>query len=442
MKKVLLIGNSPLPNENTSSRPAAGLRTHQFLSVLKQNCIVQVLTIAMPECYDDKVDRSEIKHSDKYFEARVSKDDPGLKSFVQRVHDDFQPEVIVSVNTFPSYIACSIKSQAPLWADLNGWIMAEAQAQAAKIGNDDLLAHYFEMEKTIVQRADKISCVSERQQDALLGELAAFGRLNHRTFEYEFSAHIPNGTEMFENEKNAKDFPELFEGIEEGAFILAWIGGYNTWVDEETLFKGVEGAMKKHSNIYFVSTGGKIEGLDNHTFKHFRDMIIESKYEDRFKFLGWVETEQIPYIYKRAHVGLNVDRMCTETLTGARNRINEMMKFGLPVITTHGSEIASEVEGANAGILVESGNAKALTEAILESYQGGQTWSGMKYISEKCNYKTVMKPLTDWLKQAQCAPDRFSQVSFGSRAKAKSFWRYFRQNGAKKTLKKIWQRIF
>ena len=42
-------------------------------------------------------------------------------------------------------------------------------------------------------------------------------------------------------------------------------------------------------------------------------MIDESEYKDRFKFLGWVETKNIPYIYKRANIGINVDKKCTET---------------------------------------------------------------------------------------------------------------------------------
>ena len=445
MKRVLLVGNCPLPNENTSCRPAAGLRTHQFLNVLRGNCIVQLVTIAMPECYGDVIERTEIKHSDNFFEAMISKDDSGLRGFLQRVHDDFEPEIIVSVNTFPSYMVAGIKSQAPFWVDLNGWIMAEAQAQAYKIGSDDYLQHYYEMEKAIVQRADKISVVSRNQGQALLGELAAFGRLNSKTFDYNFVEHIPNGTEMFDSEKNAGDHAELFADVPEDAFVLAWIGGYNTWVDEETLYKGVAAAMKKCKKLYFVSTGGSVDGLDNITFKNFREMISKSDLEERFVFLGWVDTDQIPYIYRRADAGINVDRICTETLTGARNRINEMMKFGLPVITTLGSEIAEEVERVGAGLVVQSGNWKELGEAIVEMYKKHDLEkfgrNGEIYIEKECNYRVVMKPLISWIKDASAAPDRFRPVNFGKIGKVKSMWRYFQKNGFKKTFSKVLQGI-
>ena len=441
MKKILLIGNSPLPEENTSSRPAAGLRTHQFLEILRKNHIVQLVTIAMPECYEKAVKPMKKRHDEGFSEARISKDDPGLPKFVQEVCDDFEPDVIVSVNTFPSFVASRLTFDAPLWCDLNGWVMAEGQAQAYKKNSNDYLGHYMAMEKSILQRADKISTVSRRQADAILGELAAFGRLNKASFGYDFVAHIPNGTEHFDSDKAEK---ELAIDVPESAVVAAWIGGYNTWVDEETLFEGLEAAMRKNDKLYFVSTGGSVKGLDKGTFGRFKEMISESEYKARFVFLGWVETDQMAKIYGRADFGLNVDRMCTETQTGARNRVNEMMKFGLPVVTTRGSEIADEVSRVGAGIAVESGNSEALAGAILkicETDLSKMGENGKRYIKEECNYKKVMRPLTEWLKNPSKSPDADDKSRFRRAGKLKTFWKYLRENGLKKTFVKILQRI-
>jgi glycosyltransferase involved in cell wall biosynthesis len=378
MKRILLIGNSPLPTENTKSRPAAGLRTYQFLKPLiqeggividkaehafsskkRQKFKVCLVTIALPECYDEKFEKKDLVYSEYYRHFSISKDDPGLHSEIQKIHDEFIPDAIVSVNTFASYVASSLNSVAPLWADLNGWIMAEAQAQAEKMRSNDYLSHYFEMESAVLKRADKISCVSDPQKYAVLGELSMIGRICAETFSYKFTYSIPNGTEFFEGEETANgQFTAVSEnergegereqkmergGIPGDAFVLLWVGGYNTWVDEFTLFTGVSDAMEKCEKLYFVSTGGQISGLDNGTFSRFKKMIDESKFKNRFIFLGWIETADIPYIYARANAGINVDRKCVETYTGARNRINEMMKFGVPVITTLGSEISREV---------------------------------------------------------------------------------------------------
>lgn len=459
MKRILVIGNSPLPNENTKSRPAAGLRTYQFLKPLlrdggvvaesaehafssthKEKYEVTLVCIAMPECYEEEPGYKEVRQQSEYTEVVISKNDTSLLKRIQDLHDEMHPDAIVSVNTYPSYIASQISSRAPLWSDLNGWIMAEGQAQAYKKGTNDYLAHYHKMESSIIKRADKLSAVSEPERHALIGELAGAGRLNKESFGYKFAHHIPNGTEWFEGEKDVEDrFGDLMKDVPEDAFVVLWMGGYNTWVDEVNLYKGVTEAMEKCEKLYFVSTGGDIKGLDNKTFSKFKEMIDKSDYRDRFKFLGWVDTDAIPYIYRRADLGLNVDRRCVETLTGARNRINEMMKFGLPVVTTLGSEISYEVPRVGAGIGVASGKHEELADAITTIYRdkGFYGEKGALYIKEKCNYGVVMKPLLEWLENPRPAPDRGVNLKFGGGIGIKGAWRYLRENGIKKAFKKL-----
>ncbi len=508
MKKILLIGNSPLPDENTKSRPAAGLRTFQFLKPLlrkggtviksadkafssskKVKYKLNVVCIAMPECYEDEPKQKEIRHPDGYTQLVISKNDPELLRRIQELHDELHPDAVVAVNTYPSYIASQLDSRSPLWCDLNGWVMAEAQAQAYKMESNDYLSHYYKMERSILERADKLSAVSEAQRFALVGELACFGRLNNESFGYEYVHHIPNGIEWFEGERedssnsepsaagpvtgnevfshNGPEGPDCCEkntlhpcdtrsisDIPEDSFILLWLGGYNTWVDEITLYKGVEAAMEECEKLYFVSTGGDIKGLDNKTFAKFKEMIDKSKYKDRFIFLGWVDTEDIPYIYSRADCGLNVDRRCVETLTGARNRINEMMKFGLPIVTTLGSEISYEVGRAGAGIGVKTGKYGKLAEAIASIYKewrgGGERASekykeygknGQKYISRGCTYEEIMVPLLKWLENPRPALDRKLHLNLNSGLNIKSTFRYIKENGVKRFFKKLYQKV-
>ncbi len=480
MKRILIVGSAPLPEDNTKSRPAAGLRTYQFLKPLlrdggtvvdsaenafssarREKYELAVVCIAMPECYDDEPEYKEV-HRDGFTQLTISKNDPSLLERIQTLHNELHPDAIVSVNTYPSYIASRLKSRAPLWADLNGWVMAEGQAQAYKTDSNDYLPHYYKMEASVLKRADKLSAVSEAEGHALLGELASAGRLNRESFGYRFVEHIPNGTEWFEGERIdevLKDdlkasgdptesdgtgrYADLFRDVPKDAQVLLWLGGYNTWVDEVTLYKGVVAAMAECKNLYFVSTGGGVEGLDNKTFAKFREMIEKSEFRDRFVFLGWVDTDAIPYIYRRADFGINVDRRCVETLTGARNRINEMMKFGLPVVTTLGSEISYEVERVGAGIGVASGKYQKLAEAIISIYKGKGRYGeeGRKYIKEECNYEKVQKPLLGWLENPRPAPDRGVNLNLKKGLGIKGGFRYLRENGFKKAFKKLLKRI-
>jgi glycosyltransferase involved in cell wall biosynthesis len=490
MKRILIIGSCPLPDENTKTRPAAGLRTYQFLKPLLKNkgFNIRLVTIAMPECYGADFVRKEEIAAENFARFSISKNDTELIPYIQKIHDDFSPEVIISVNTYPSYIASLIKSKAPLWADLNGWIMAEAQAQAYKLDSNDYLPHHYKMERIVIKRADKFSTVSEAQKFALLGELALMGRLNNESFNYQFAHYIPNGIEWFEDELNVLEDAgrtgdgrktvgssidigdgvsagdnkddnsavQTLKNVPKGSFILLWVGGYNTWADEWNLFKGVEDAMKVCDKLYFVSTGGEIEGLDNKTFAKFKKLIEESPFKDRFVFLGWVDTADIPLIYKRASCGINVDKPCIETFTGARNRINEMMKYGLPLITTLGSEISYEVAQHETGIAVKSGDHGLVTDAICALYQewrGGFEHVSMKfkefgrrgieYIKDNCNYDKTTSSLIKWLENPRSAPDRDVHLKLDkmvSLQNLRSAWRYLKENGFKKSFKKFLQK--
>lgn len=406
----------------------------------------------MPECYDEEIKPETVRHAEKFSHINISKNDVNLLRIIQQIYDEFRPDTIISVNTFPSYITSQIAFTVPWWADLNGWIMAEAQAQAYKMNSNDYLGHYYQMERAVLARADKFSTVSEAQRFAVLGELAGMGRLNKENFGYEFVRSIPNGIEQSEATEGSG--AHYADNIPEDAFVALWMGGYNTWVDEDTLYNGVTAAMRECEKLYFVSTGGEIPGLGGETFAKFKEMIEGSEFKERFVFLGWVATKDIPYIYRRADFGLNVDRQCVETLTGARNRINEMMKFGVPVVTTLGSEISYEVLRVGAGMAVESGKSEDLADMICVLYKewnGGHDRrtqkfkkfgeNGRLYVKNECNYSATQKTVLKWLKNLRPAPDINVSVNLSGGTGLKAAFRYLRENGIVKFFKKLWQRI-
>jgi len=88
MKKILLVGNCPLPTENTKSRPAAGLRTYQFYKPLanRKDIDLKLVTVAMPECYgkdalDKIMEKNLLLWSIKYYDGRSIQYKEGLVKF-------------------------------------------------------------------------------------------------------------------------------------------------------------------------------------------------------------------------------------------------------------------------------------------------------------------------------------------------------------------------
>ena len=109
--------------------------------------------------------------------------------------------------------------------------------------------------------------------------------------------------------------------------VVLWAGGYNTWTDVDLLYEALIRAMAEVPEMCFVSTGGTIAGHDEITFHRFVERTRKSRFRDRFHFAGWVPTEDVPCYYFESDLGINVDSDNYETVFGARNRLNDMMKI-------------------------------------------------------------------------------------------------------------------
>ena len=437
MKKLFILGQSPLPGDEKGVRAAAGLRTYQFLKPLLEEKLWKICLVTVEPELTGNTPIEECEHHILW------KNDPQLINKLQTIHNDFAPTVLLGVNTYPSYLLSRLNTKAPFWADLNGWILAEAQAQAFSLQSDVYWPHYLEMQASILKKADHFSTVSKAQAQALIGELAWAGRLGFRNFGFDLVSPVPNATEFFEGENQEKAFFPALSHLPEKAFKILWIGGYNTWVDENLLFESLEELMSRYSDLYFISTGGAIPGLSEGVFERFQKKISNSKYSARFIFLGWVEQEALPSLYALADLGINVDRDCVETRTGARNRINEMLKFGLPVVSTAGSEVAEQMSQAGAGIQVFERNPRAFSKAVeallIDPEQRRNLAKAGRQFTESHSYKKMIQVFLDWMEDPKTAPDRGFLLKSGGRFAMALH--YLKDRGLSTFLKKLWQKI-
>jgi glycosyltransferase involved in cell wall biosynthesis len=441
-KNVLIIGSSPLPTDPDGIRTAYSLRTWQFIKPLIDSGDYDVTLIGT----DEKQSEQKLihKHQTSFTHYTAPKSKTFLVKNIKKVITDTQPTAVIAVNNYPAYIVSQIKNLPPFWADLNGWVMAEGHEQSKRDQSNEFLPELFKREKNIALKADHLSTVSTAQKFALCGELMALGRA-HKDFDPSLNTSvIPNATELFEIDTPHNDEP-LFRGktVDKDAFVVSFIGGYNTWVDEETLFKSLEIAMFKNENIHFVSTGGALSAVSSLPYQNFRKLVSESKLKDRFHFLGWIETADMAKVYKESNCAINVDHLCLETQTGARNRINEMLKFGLPVITTLGSEISHDLQIHDAALTAPNGNFETLgkhiqnlaTDPILvKNYSEKSAW----YTNEIASYKNTIKPLLTFLTK----PKNLSKkvINIQKTNVFKSAINYLKKYGVKQFFRKLFRR--
>jgi len=379
------------------------------------------------------------------------------KKLLQKVID-FNPDFLVGVNFIGSFLATrilenlSLKKQKKIifWADLNGLVMTEIQAQARILRSNNFLPHFWQMEKKILSMADKISTVSNPGKFAVLGELASIGRLRFENFGHNFVEKIANCSEFFSKEKenfgqkisNSKIAKKL--KLPAKKFLIGQIGGFNAWVDWEKMFSGVEIAMKKNDHIFFVTTGGKLKNIDEKSFINFYNAAQKSKFSDRFIFLGWVDNNEIPKIYRQIDCVINIDFDCAETFCGARNRLTESLKFGRAIISTIGSEIAQKIVETGAGISVKT--EKDLAEKILQLAENKTLQKKMERNSKqlfdkffKIGNNKEMENFELFLQNGQKAPKKNINLStnFSSKIRAGVF--FLKKRGIKQFLKRIFK---
>jgi glycosyltransferase involved in cell wall biosynthesis len=272
------------------------------------------------------------------------------------------------------------------------------------------LAHQWDYVLPALLRGDRFSTCSQAQRLALMGELGVCGRLNRWTDDSSLVSALPPAAILTEF---APPQPGFLRGnrVPEGAFVVLWTGGYNTWADAETLFRALESAMERVPRMVFVSTGGAIGGHDEQTFRHFQQRVEASRFRERFVFAGWVETRDVPGFYLEADVAVNCDRQNTEGELGSRTRILEWVAARLPVLTTPVCELARDLTTRDLVGGFAPGNAVELADRLVHLSEcppnvlRERAEHARAYLLAAYGPEEAYAPLVRWAKNPQHAPD-------------------------------------
>jgi glycosyltransferase involved in cell wall biosynthesis len=411
MPRVMLLGLSPLPLDNQRSLSALNRRTWHFARALSEaGHDVMVACFRVHGAYGDAESLPPVVEQQlapnllyRALDERAFM----LSDTLDQYCDRFQPDAIIAITPHTAHRAARLRTAAPMWTDLYGYLMGEAQA-AAYVHNDDNHLAAWHRERASLERADVLSTCSLRQRYAVIGELGAVGRLNKTTAGYDFVRVLPSAIE-----------PEPYEHtrtvlrgglVAPDDFVVLFAGGYNTWTDVDTLFDGLSRAMRRNRHVKFVSTGGAIKGHDERTFAHFRELIAGSPFAQRFIFTGWLAVSEVPDYYLESDVGINVDKFNYETLLGTRYRITDMCKAGLPVLTTLGTELSHEIRRAGIGLTFAIGDANGMAEEILRlasdrSLRDEMATRAARHAQQNWAYAKALEPLLAWASEPTHAPD-------------------------------------
>jgi glycosyltransferase involved in cell wall biosynthesis len=294
--------------------------------------------------------------------------------------------------------------------------------------------------REILKKADKISVCSNTQKHLSVGELALAGRLTSKSFGYDFVDVVYPGI-LPKNEPSAVDNRSRIRAkvnINPQDYVVLWCGGYNAWTDVETLFRGLEIAMKANPRIHFLSVGASTYSNSETQYDLFQKLIHNSEQKENFHLLDWQPWREIYGYYQASDIGVNIDALHYETIYGTRTRLLEMIGAGLPVITSLGSEISYMLHEKKAAVVFEPKNNMSLGNHLISLSQNAEIGNTVKcnaalFAVNELSFQATTKSLRDWIKHPAYAPDK----NKGSRNNKENL-EFFLRTATRKFLWNIW----
>lgn len=408
---ILVLGVGPVPPEGPTRLMAPGLRVWSLAEVLARAGHRVVLAEAAfgkgdgTPAREMREEAIDLPHGVELW--RVSADGARVAAFCRRLHAERGFAAAVANSDVMAAALCAARLSCPVWLDINGHPMAERQMLAAVYGSDSGLVAQWRLLVPILLGGDRYSTCSEAQRRALLGELAFAGR-----FEPTSGPALACSIPAVAHEVDLKPTGPAARGrqVPADARIVLWTGGYNTWTDVETLFEALSMAMEADPGLWFVSTGGAIDGHDDQTFRRFRERVDRSALRARFVFAGWVPSREVANYYAEADVAVLIDANSVEGRLGTRTRLIEWIQAGVPIAATPLCELALGLASAGGLAPYAIGDARALAEAIgrLSSDRAQarrQADRAREYLRRHHDAATACAPLLAWAARPIPAPD-------------------------------------
>ncbi len=433
-KRVFLVGSGPLPVQDPDELGFPALRARQFLIALLEAGHEVAMAALVSGGTDDaggrpwrrQLEQPTAMGARKLHYHPVRHDEPGAFLSLRDLRHEFEPDVVVSAGPFaPMAGGARAAGAEPLWIDVPGDPMSEAQLRAFRSGSHDPVHRYRQVLSLAVTRGDMFSVISSSQRAVLIGALGLAGRLTAREMGSELVHVVPPSLEGLYRDCPPETPQTLLSGIAPDDFSVLFCGGYNTWLDDQTLLKGLLKAMDTDEHIHLVSTGGALNNHHEGAYQRFRKLAERSKHARRFHFLGWVPTRHLAAIYQACDLAVNMDMPCYEAEFGSRTRLLDAMERGLPAASTVTCDLTRElreVEGffplqvgdpdLLSSLLVRlggekrrriSGNTQGVTDGLAAVGSLGRVpWS---FVQPRYSIDTTTRALLDWVADPRSTHD-------------------------------------
>jgi len=387
-KKIILVANGPLLTKQTLKMNAYSLRSIQFIEGLKELKPKVILLDSKKNYKNNKFPKVKgIEFYEKFSD---------IKNLIKKL----KPSFLVSVNNYTSYLCSKIPGNFYRICDLNGTLPYELQAQC-KVEKNDFRSYLINRrQKRIIKMADFITSVSLAQKYSVIGQQSILGCSGYKNIGKNLVSVVENAqVSKYDNYYNKKG---LGLDIPEDSQKLLFLGSFNNWVDEECLISSFALAKKKNPKLVLILTGKKENCFGNTKYENFMKIAKNKNLLGSIFHLGFIDYLDIKSLIEFCDLGIVCDLDIYESQLGARNRINEMMKFKLPVICTKASQISHEIQKLNPNLVAECGNHKEIAKKVnylLDSQNKKAIRLAIKnFNSVYLDNDSILDPIKDFIK--------------------------------------------
>ncbi len=400
---LCLLGFAPLPFDAGHDHTASGARTWQFARALAEaRPSLDLLLVdgdpgSPTSARVAELSRGAIRvHPVPRVEAEIG-------SELRRRIDRIAPEAIIGATSFGSFLLARTLHPAPLWVDLYGDPISEAQALATLLGSDSPQSDGMWLASWCLRRGDRFSAVSPDHRLALLGQLGLGGRLNRANTGDRLVEVIPPSFDPLPLEEPLCCVP----------FTILFSGSFNSWTDGETLARAVELVLSVEPGARFVATGGPIPGFLDSPWQAFVERMesARSTWQERVLLLGRIEAAALASIERSASCGVVAELPLVERELGSATRCLAWMAHGKPVVLTDQSELGRAVRSERLGLVYRPGDPASLAEALLQLARSPALAQELglrarRWIEEHGSLEGTTAPLRRWATAPRLAADR------------------------------------
>ncbi len=318
-------------------------------------------------------------------------------------------------------------------------------------------------------RGDFFACANTRQRDFWLGQLAAVGRVNPRTYDEDptlesLVAVVPFGVPDAPPTHTRQAVKGVVPGIGPDDTVVLWGGGVYNWFDPLTLLRAVDRLRRRKPAVRLLFMGMRHPNPD---IPEMRMAVAARKLADELGLTGshvffnegWVPYDDRQNYLLEADVGVSTHLAHLETALSSRTRILDYVWASLPVVSTEGDVLADVVASRGIGLTVPPGDVGALEEALFriiddDGFRKTCRENATDVLPELA-WSQVLQPLVEFCRRPRRAPDLLdpdtasclrrdlgpAPRAHGWRADVRTGVEHLREGGPALLASKAWDRV-